>query len=183
VAQRLERDRKAYVRLQGGLVTCHRRAILLDHGQSIILICRIPVVISSMRCLCRSLTLPDKNLGQPATGLERNGPTGTGAKVSLELTPISNVTLSDRYDPGERAQCRPSASAGCERPPRTSQSARSADRHAPAMAGGVQPVPAVAAFGLPRGADSSRPLSPLALLGPLTQRARWRREISGLTGI
>jgi len=27
----------------------------------------------------------------------------TGAKVSLELTPIDNVTLSDRYYPGERA--------------------------------------------------------------------------------
>jgi len=56
-----------------------------------------------MRGLCRSLMLPDKNLGQRAIGLQQNGPTGTGAKVSLELTPIDNVTLSDRYYPGERA--------------------------------------------------------------------------------
>jgi len=50
--------------------------------------------------------LPDKNLGQPAIGLEQNGPTGAGAKVSFELEPIDSVTLSDRYYPGERAQCR-----------------------------------------------------------------------------
>jgi hypothetical protein len=49
---------------------------------------------------------PDKNLGQPAIGLQQNGPTGAGAKVSLELTPIDSVTLSDGYYPGERAQCR-----------------------------------------------------------------------------
>jgi hypothetical protein len=62
-----------------------------------------------MMCLCRSSMLPDKNLGQPAIGLQQNSPTGAGAKGSLELTPSGSVTLSDGHYPGERAQSRRSA--------------------------------------------------------------------------
>jgi hypothetical protein len=56
--------------------------------------------------------LPDKNLGQPAIGLQHNGPTGAEAKVSLELTPVDSVALSDRCYPGERARCRLMGTSG-----------------------------------------------------------------------
>jgi hypothetical protein len=72
----------------------------------------MPRASSSMMCPCRRLMLSDKNLDQPAIGLQQTSPTGAGSKVGLKLMPIDSVTLSDRHGPRERALTRRSERQG-----------------------------------------------------------------------
>jgi hypothetical protein len=44
--------------------------------------CRIPRDSLGMMCVCRRRRLADKDLGQPAIGLQQTGPTGAGSKAA-----------------------------------------------------------------------------------------------------
>jgi hypothetical protein len=47
-----------------------------------VLNCRIPRASPGMMCVCRRGRLADKDLGQPAIGLQQTGPTGAGSKAA-----------------------------------------------------------------------------------------------------
>jgi hypothetical protein len=47
-----------------------------------LLICRIPRASPGMMCVCRRGRLADKDLSQPAIGLQQTGPTGAGLKAA-----------------------------------------------------------------------------------------------------